>query len=82
MPMRSDALPFYQQVFIVFLGPPITAGLWWLLSRGWGEAVQGGSVSERTRTRQFRGFWIVLFLGYLVTISMAIYAWTVQRPSN
>ena len=74
MIVRPDAAPLYQQVLIVLGAPPIMAGLWWLLSRGWGESLQGGTVSGRTRVRQRRGFWVVLVVGYLVTISMAIYA--------
>jgi hypothetical protein len=75
MPVGPDAAPLWEQVLIVVLSPPLSAGAWWLLSRGWGQSVQGGSVSQRTRTRQTWGFWIVLALGYLVTISMAVYAY-------
>ncbi len=70
----AAALPISQQFVIVIVGPPVMAALWWMVSRGYGEAVQGGSVSERTKSRQRRGFWIVLGLLYLVGFAILLYA--------
>lgn len=51
-----------QTLMVVLFGPPCIAGVWWLLSHGWGKTVQGGSVSERTKKRQRVEFWVLLVL--------------------
>lgn len=47
---------------------------WWLLSRGWGKAVQGGTVSEKTRHRQKLEFWFLLIVMYVMSLGMVFYA--------
>jgi hypothetical protein len=70
---RQGALPIYQQLLLDLIAPPVVAGLWWALSRGWALTVQGDSISEKTRVRQARLFWIVLILFYLVMFCTTIY---------
>jgi hypothetical protein len=50
------------------------AALWWIESRGFGRVVQGGSVSDRTKSRQKRGFWFLLGVLYLLTLGIMLYA--------
>jgi hypothetical protein len=73
--IRSGSLPLFEQVLIDLVGPPIGAGLFWLLSRGWAITVQGGSVSDRTRARQVRGFWVVMAVSYVVMIAITVYGY-------
>ncbi len=73
--MRPGAAPIGEQLAILIAGPPVMACLLWLMSRGWANSVQGGSVSERTKHRQKLEFWIVLIAMYVIGICMALYAW-------
>lgn len=73
--MRPGAAPLGEQLAILLVGPPIVAGVIWLMSRGWAIEVQGGSASERTRVRQKIEFWMVLVVMYVIGFGMALYAW-------
>jgi hypothetical protein len=55
-----------RQFLLDLTAPPALACLWWLGSRGWGFAVQGGQVSNQTKNRQKVGFFVVLTALYLV----------------
>lgn len=79
--MESTALPLGQQLLIILFGPPIMAILWLFMSRGWATAVQGGTVSERTKQRQKKLFWVALILGYIVVVGMKIYAHFIVKVS-
>ena len=74
MAINGSTTPLWEQLAIVFLGPPIMAFAWWLLSRGWGKAVQGGTVSEKTRHRQKLEFWFLLIVMYVISLGMVFYA--------
>jgi hypothetical protein len=63
-----------QQILIILIGPPVMAALWWLGSRGFGGVVQGGSVSERTKSRQKKGFWILLAALYALGFAIMVYS--------
>jgi len=67
------ALPISQQILLDTLAPPILTGLWWLFSRGWANVVQGGDVSEMTKSRQGKGVWIVLTALYLIMFGATAY---------
>jgi hypothetical protein len=67
------ALPIGQQIVLDIVAPPILTALWWLFSRGWANAVQGGDVSEMTRDRQGKGLWIVLAGLYLIMFGATAY---------
>jgi hypothetical protein len=73
--MNGSSTPLWEQIAIVFLGPPVMACAWLLLSRGWAMAVQGGAASGKTKRRQRIEFWVLLAAMYVVTIGMALYAW-------
>ena len=73
--MRPGAAPLGEQLAILIVGPPIMAGLVWLMSRGWAIGVQRGSASEKTRMRQKVEFWMVLIAMYVIGFAMALYAW-------
>jgi hypothetical protein len=74
--MRPGALPISQIVLIDIIAPPVTAGLWWLMARGWAIAVQQGNPSEETRGRQKMGFWAIMIMSYFLMIGATIYyAW-------
>lgn len=62
-----------QQVLLDVVAPPVGASLWWLMSRGWAGAVQGSNVSETTRKRQRRLFWVVLGMLYLLMFGTTLY---------
>ena len=72
--MESAALPIGQQFLGILLGPPVLAVLWWLGSRGWAATLQGGSVSDRTKLRQKKEFWILLAVMYLLGFGIMIYS--------
>jgi len=73
--MRVGALPISQQLLLDLIVPPAGAGVWWLMARGWAQAVQGGSASEETKARQRVEFWAVLGLAYLVMFGFTLYGW-------
>ncbi len=73
--IRPAALPFYQQILYDIFLPPVGAGIWWLMSRGWAISVQGGTVSETTKRRQGTMFWVLLIFVYAVGITMTFYAY-------
>jgi hypothetical protein len=62
-----------NELILDLIGPPIVAAIWWLMSRGWAFGVQGGEVSERTRTRQKRRFVAVLIVLYCVSFGTSLY---------
>jgi hypothetical protein len=69
----SHALPLWQQIALDLFAPPILTALWWLQSRGWAGFAQGGALSERTKLRQDRSFWIVLAVLYLTMFGGTAY---------
>lgn len=73
--MRPGAAPLGEQLAILIVGPPVMAGLFWLMSRGWAFSVQGGKASERTKGRQKIEFWMILVAMYVIGFGMALYAW-------
>jgi len=72
--MQPSAAPLSEQLIIVVLGAPIMAALWWLASRGFGKAVQGGSVSDRTKKRQKKAFWVLLATMNALGFGIILYA--------
>jgi len=73
--MRANAAPLWEQILILAVGPPIMTIFWWLAARAWAGAVQGGTVSDRTKRRQKVEFYVILILMYAVGGGMALYAW-------
>jgi hypothetical protein len=70
---EKKAMPLIEQFLLDLIAPPVLATLWWLLSRAWGTAVQGGQVSESTKIRQKRGFLVMLTLLYLIGFGTTTY---------
>jgi len=64
----------FDLLITLLLGPPIMACLWWLASRGFGAAVQGGTVSQKTKRRQKIEFWVLLGALYLLGFGIFIYS--------
>jgi hypothetical protein len=62
-----------EQFLMDLLAPPVAACLWWLFSRGWALGIQRGEISERTKTRQKRRFFIFLVLFYAVMFGVTAY---------
>jgi hypothetical protein len=73
--MRPGALPLSQIVALDVLVPPIGTCLWWLMARGWAMSVQGGNVSETTKKREKREFWLALVIAYVLGFGITIYAY-------
>jgi hypothetical protein len=74
------ALPIAEQILLDIAAPPVLTGFWWIFSRGWAGAVQGGKVSTRTKLRQNKGVWIVLVMLYLIMFGATVYFNLVGRP--
>jgi len=66
-------MPLWQQYLLDLIAPPVGASIWWLFSRGTATAIQGGTVSERTRKRERIGFFVVLVLAYLLMFGGTTY---------
>ena len=66
----GTALPLYQQVLLVLLGPPIMTSLWWVMAGG--LAKSKNRVVQNTTDRV--AFLTILFLTYGLGISITIYA--------
>jgi hypothetical protein len=73
MSMMNHALPIWQQIALDLFAPPIITALWWLKSRDWAEVVHRGDISETTKHRQNKGFWIVLGVLYLIAFAVTAY---------
>jgi hypothetical protein len=67
------ALPIAQQILLDIVAPPVLTGFWWLSSREWARSIQGEEISETTKSRQSRGFWIVLGMLYLIMFGGTTY---------
>jgi hypothetical protein len=76
--MRNGAYPISQQILVDFVAPPIVAGVFWLMARGWAGSIQLGKVTERSKQRQGLEFWAVLGLGYLLMFGVTIYGCLTQ----
>jgi hypothetical protein len=72
--MHQGALPFSEQLLLDVFIPPAGAILWWLMSRAWATAVQGGPVTETTRKRQKKEALVLLFIAYVLMFGITIYA--------
>jgi len=72
--MCPGAAPLWEQVLIAVFGPPVMSILWRWRARGWALTVQGGSVSDRTKQRQKKEFWILMFALYALVIGAFVYA--------
>jgi hypothetical protein len=72
--MYSTSLPIIQQFMVVLFGLPVMAILWWGASRGLGRAVQGGSVSGRTKLRQRKEFWMLLVVMYVLGFGVMLFS--------
>jgi hypothetical protein len=67
------ALPIAQQILLDIVAPPVLTGFWWLSSRGLARSLQGEEISEATKFRQSRGFWIALGMLYLIMFGGTTY---------
>jgi len=70
--MHEGALPLSQQILLDIFVPPAGTLVWWLMSRVWASAVQGGEVSQTTRKRQKR-----LAVGLLVAVYVLMFGITI-----
>lgn len=57
------------------LMPPIMTCLWWLMSRAWGRAMQGGEMSPRTKRWVDGNFWRLMIFLYVMSFGMLAYAY-------
>jgi hypothetical protein len=73
--MRPGAAPLGEQIAILVLGPPIMSCMWWVMSRGRAMSIQGGAVSETTKRRQKKEFWVIFILMYVMLAGIFIYGW-------
>jgi len=71
--IHEGALPISQQILLDIFVPPVGTLVWWLMSRVWATAVQGGEVSETTRKRQKKIALALLILVYVLMFSITIY---------
>lgn len=71
--MNQGGIPFYQQILLDIVAPPIGAIIWMILSRGWAGVVQMGNVSKMTKDRQRVEFWVVLFALYVIMFGITLY---------
>jgi hypothetical protein len=68
-----EQLPFF------ILGPPTIAIIWRLMARGWAMAVQGGTVSERSKQREKKLFWGMLIFMYVFNFGAVFYAYFIKE---
>ena len=70
--MRAP-IPIAQQILLDIVIPPIGTCIWWLMARGWAGFVQTRNVSDKTKSRQRREFWIIMLATYLIMFGITIY---------
>ena len=76
--MRGHALPLANQILLLLLAPPILSGVFWVMSRGWAQNVQGESISKKTKSRQMSEFWVLLIVLYVGMGCMFIWGLTIR----
>ena len=59
--MPFDDLPLLAKILIAVVGPPIVTIICWLVG-----PLLAGSRRERTRTRSWVEFWLMLLAAYLI----------------
>lgn len=67
------ALPLIEQIAIDTVAPPIGTCLWWLMSRGTAGALQKETISQKTKSRLNKGFWMVLAFTYALMFGATAY---------
>ena len=72
--MATGGLPFSQQLLLDLFMPPLGALVWMFMVRWWAATLQGGDITERTRRRQKKAFWVVLVIAYLTMFGVTFYA--------
>jgi len=72
--MRPGLPPTWQILLVDLLFPPALALAWRIMAAGWAGAMQGGSVSERSKQLLGQGFWALLLFFYLMTWGFTIWA--------
>lgn len=60
---------------VFFLVPPFGAAVWWLMARNMARTMQGGTVSEASRKRQNKWFWIPMAAAYVLMFGITTYAY-------
>jgi hypothetical protein len=60
-PVLFDDLPLLAKILIAVVGPPIMTIICWLVG-----PLLAGSRRERTRTRRWVEFWLMLLAAYLI----------------
>lgn len=70
IPPNQNALPLWQILMLAIFAPPLLTGIWWLLSRGFSNAVTGGMMNPRQKRFERVMFWIVLIGCYVTSIGM------------
>ena len=70
---HSQALPLWQIICLDLVVPPVGTALWWLMSRGFASAVQGGAATSSTKRRQRMEFWILLISTYAVAFAVTVW---------
>lgn len=76
---QHHPLPLPEQILLLLLAPPILSCIFRVSSRGFGQIVQGGSVSKRTKLRQSSEFWILLIVLYIAMFAMLLYGRFLNR---
>jgi hypothetical protein len=75
-PDYHPTAPFWPDIFLVLVFmPPILTGLWWMMSRGTGAALQGGEMSARSKRGVDGNFWRLLILLYVISLGIFLYAY-------
>ena len=71
--------PIWEQLLIFAIMPPIVSLLFGVLARGWANTVEGGKVSEKTKTRQRKEVLAMLGSSYIVGTLVFIYVHLFQH---
>ena len=72
--MDPGAYQISKQVLVNLGAPPVIAGIFWLMARGWVVSVGPGDVTTLTRQKLKIEFRIVLVVLYLVVFGDALFS--------
>ena len=72
--MDLDTYQISKQILVDLSAPPLLAGIFWLMARGWVASIGTGDITTQTKQKLKIECRIVLALLYLVVFGKTLYS--------